>query len=282
MSEPSQRPAIASSPLSVILTAHALSTQTAAALAAWRGHLDTLKRPYEILLIQETRPEVQGAAHAVGGPQQPLTACAAPSEYTFERSVGFRAALNAAIAAAQHPLLVFCPCDGQYQPADLDVLLKVIDQVDLAVGYRAHGQAPPWRVLLDTLIGLFSRVVLGIPIETRVCWLGAEGWGRRWIARWTFGVRVLDPECPFRVARREIFRRLPLQSAGPFVQVEMLAKANHLSCYLAQEPVTWTPPTEPSEGAIGFGQDAWLVFRNPEFAAAPATSKGDDAAPSPC
>jgi hypothetical protein len=259
MSEPSQRPAIATSPISVILFAQALSTQTAEALAGWRRNLDAQKRPYEILLIQETRPEVT--------PNPTDEPAASERIFAYERSLGFRDALNAAIAAAQHPLLVLCPCDMQYQPADLDGMLKVIDQVDLVVGYRSGGQAPSWRVLLDTFIGLFSRVVLGIPIEPRVCWLGAEGWGRRWVARWIFGVRVLDPECPFRLARREVFAHLPLQSGGSFAQVEMLAKANHLSCYLAQEPVTWTPPVEPGSDAISFGQDAWLVFRKPEFGA---------------
>jgi hypothetical protein len=157
-------------------------------------------------------------------------------------------------------------------------MLKVIDQVDLVVGYRAGGQAPPWRVLLDTFIGVFSRVVLGVPIEPRVCWLGSAGWGRRWIARWIFGVRVVDPECPFRLARRDIFKNLPLQSGGPFVPVEMLAKANHLSCCFTQEPVTWTPPAEPISDTISFGQDAWLVFRNPEFG--PASPRQNAGVPS--
>jgi glycosyltransferase involved in cell wall biosynthesis len=267
MSEPSPRAAIASSPLSVILTAQAIATQTGEALAAWRGYLDALKRPYEILLVQETRPEVAPTPVHEGTPHI--------RSFTYERTLGARDALSAAIAAAQHPLLVFCPCDGQFKPANLDGMLKIIDQVDLVVGYRAGGQAPPWRVLLDTFIGLFSRVVLGVPIERRVCWLGSQGWGRRWIARWVFGLRVLDPECPFRLARREIFNNMPLQSGGSFAQIEMLAKANHLSCYLAQEPVTWTPPAEPQSDAISFGQEAWHIFRRPEFTSSPRPAACD-------
>ena len=84
-------------------------------------------------------------------------------------------------------------------------------------------------------------------------------------SRWDFTVRVTDPECPFRLVRREIFQHLPIQSGGPFVQVEILAKANHLSCYLAEEPVTWTPPFDATTDAISFGQDARLVFHHPDF-----------------
>lgn len=254
MSEPSQRPSIASSPVSVLLFAQALATETADALQAWRAYLDTLRRPYEILLIQETRLEV--------GAETPE---AATRIFPYDRTAGFRDALNDAIRSAQHPLLVFCVCDKQYQPVDLGRFLKVIDQVDLVVGYRAGGQAPPWRVLLDTFAGLFSRIFLGLPLGPRVCWLGRKGLARRWVARWIFGVSLHDPECPFRLVRREVFTHLPIQASGPFVHVEILAKANHLGCLLAEEPATWTPPTLPTSDTISFSQDAWLVFRQPDF-----------------
>jgi glycosyltransferase involved in cell wall biosynthesis len=249
MSEPSQRPAIASSSVSVILFAPALTSETADALSGWRQYLDTLGRPCEILLIHEGVPSEDPAVRS----------------FPYEQSQGFRAALNDAIRAAQFPLLAFSTADRQYQPADLERMLKVIDKVDLVVGYRAGGQAPPWRVLLDTIFTVFGLVVLGIPAQKRVSWLGAAGWRRRWIARWLFGVGVIDPECPFRLARRALFERLPIQSGGPFVNVEVLAKANHMGCLLAEEVVAWSPPSLPESAAISFGHDARLVFRHPLF-----------------
>ena len=272
MSEPAPRTPIATAPISVLLFAHALSTETADAVQAWRQYLDTLNRAYEILLIQETRPEV-APIPADETPAPPT----ATRVYPYDRATGFRDALNEAIRTAQHPLLVFCPADKQYQPTELERLLKAIDQVDLVTGYRAWGQAPPWRVLLDMVMGVLSRVVIGVTLEPRKCWLGPQGRGRRWIARWIFGVRVTDPECPFRLARREVFARLPIQSGGPFVNVEIIAKANHLSCYLAEEPVTWTPPASPHVDAISFGDDAHAVFRDPDFG--PQTNAQPTAAP---
>jgi hypothetical protein len=260
MSEPNPRPAVATSPISVLLFAHALSTDTAEALCAWRQYLDALQRPYEIILIQETRSEIPPTPADESPPATQPT-----RTFRYERTLGFRDALNEAIRTAQHPLLAFCTADKQYLPSDLEAMFKLIDQVDMVVGYRAGGQAPPWRVVLDTLLGILSRVLIGVPLERRTSWLGAEGWGRRWVARWIFGVRVTDPECPFRVARRAMFERLPIQSGGPFMPVEMLAKANHLSCFLAETLVTWTPSALPMSDAITFGQDARLVFGAPEF-----------------
>jgi hypothetical protein len=263
MSEPSEQPAIAESPISVILLAQALSTETADALQAWRHFLDALRRPYEILLIQEIRPEVE------------RNALEADRIFPYERALGFRDALNEAIRSAQHPLLAFSTCDKQYQPSDLEPMFKVIDKVDMVVGYRAGGAVPFWRVLLDTIVWPFSTIVLGIPLEPRKSWLGRGGCGRRWIARWIFGIRVTDPECPFRLARRAMFARLPIQSSGPFVQIEVLAKANHLTCLLAEEPVTWLPPSQPLSDAIPFGADARLVFRAPDFGISPLSLVGE-------
>jgi glycosyltransferase involved in cell wall biosynthesis len=260
MSEPASRPPIATAPISVLLFAHALSTETSDAVRAWQQYLDTLSRPCEILLVQETRPEVAAGPTDDAPPLSP-----AVRVFAYDRAFGFRDAVNEAIRAAQHPLLAFCTADKQYQPNELERMLKAIDQVDLVAGYRAWGQTPPWRVALDMVIGVLSRVLIGVTLEPRKCWLGSPGRGRRWVARWIFGVRVTDPECSFRLVRREVFTRLPIQSGGPFVNVEILAKANHLSCYLAEEPVTWTPPGSPHSDAITFGEDAKLVFRAPDF-----------------
>ena len=69
-----------------------------------------------------------------------------------------------------------------------------------------------WRGLAAVLRG-FIRVLFGLSLPPRLCWLGVSGWGRRWLARWLFGVRVQDPECAFRLFRRSIFRRIPIQTA---------------------------------------------------------------------
>lgn len=260
MSEPNPRPAVASSPLSVLLFAHALSTDTREAIHAWRQYLEARQRPYEIILIQETRSEIPPT------PADELPEAAKPTRtFSYDRTVGFRDVVNDAIRTAPYPLLAFCPADKQYAPNDLEGMFKLIDQVDMVVGYRSGSQPPPWRVLLDMLLAILSRVLIGVPLERRTSWLGPEGWGRRWTARWIFGVRVTDPECPLRLARRAMFERLPIQSGGPFMLIEMLAKANHLSCYLAETLVAWTPSALPMSDAVTFSQDARLVFGAPEF-----------------
>src|SRR5437879_5932620 len=105
MSEPSQRPPIASAPISVILFARAFATDAPEALQAWQLYLQTLKLPCEIIVIQETRPEVAPAAEEVGSSIRTIT---------YDRAAGFRDTLNDAIRSAQHPLVAFCTCDMQH------------------------------------------------------------------------------------------------------------------------------------------------------------------------
>ena len=257
MTEPTEeeapaRPPVAASPLRVILLPPATPAEADAALAAWQAHLASLDRPFEIVCLRdgplaETSVEGSPCVIAIG-------------------DAGIGAALNEAIQSATQPLLVFCPCDSQYRPEDLNILLAAIDQVDLVTAFRVRLPIPLWRRCCDFLFKLGEYVVLGGALPPRRTWLGGLGWRRRWSARWIFGVRVADPECPFRLFRREVFQRLPLQSKGDFVQVEMLAKANQLECLITEEPVAWTAPTTTLPERFSYRADSRLVFRDPKFA----------------
>jgi hypothetical protein len=88
---------------------------------------------------------------------------------------------------------------------------------------------------------LLVRVFIGVSLPAAPCWLGASGWLRRRVARWCFGVRLHDPECAFRLFRRSIFQRIPIQTDGEFAQVEILAKANFLGKLMDQVRVEHRP-----------------------------------------
>src|SRR5204863_8327961 len=124
-------------------------------------------------------------------------------------------------------------------------LLDKIDKVDLVTGYRLWLPVPPLLRVLGRIYRGFVRVVFGIPLEPLPAWLGDHGQRKRWLARWVFGVRVHDVECAFRLFRRSVLARMPIQSHGPFAQVEILAKANFLGCWMFEVPVSYQPPSGP-------------------------------------
>ena len=167
--------------------------------------------------------------------------------------------------AAQFPLILTATADKQFQPHDLYRFLESIDRVDLISGFRVAWPAPVGVAIWDEFRSLVARVLLGFTREPRVCWLGLAGWRRRWLARWIFGIRVRDPECPFRLYRREIFQRMPIQSDGPAAQIEILAKANHLECIMAEVPVHWEPREHVDSSDRTAGKELRKLFFNPEF-----------------
>jgi hypothetical protein len=166
--------------------------------------------------------------------------------------------------------LLFCStCDRQYEPEDLKKLLAEIDKVDLVTGFRVSRPMPLGLRALGFLYRALIRILFGVSLEKRPAWLGWSALRRRWQARLLFGLRVGDPGCLFQLFRRSIFQRIPIQSKGTFAQVEVLAKANFLGCYMTEVPITHHPPADPG-GAIDTPdrrerKEAFQLLKDPDF-----------------
>jgi dolichol-phosphate mannosyltransferase len=261
--EPSQRPAIAGALLSVVLPAYNAAPVLSRVLDEWSAYLDSLARDYEILLVDDGSTD-DTAAQAEARPRSRLRV------FRHAQRRGFGAALRTGIDAARYPLLCYSPCDRQYRPEDLGRLLGAIDLVDLVTGSRLWHPLPAWLRVLHGLWYLLVRLLFGAAPPARNSWLGWSGFGRRLLARWVFGVRVQDPECAFRLFRRSLFGRIPIQSDGPFVQVEILAKANFLGAFMTEEAVSYMPPDRPGEAVDSPGRErvrsaALRLFNEPDF-----------------
>jgi glycosyltransferase involved in cell wall biosynthesis len=262
MPETPERSPIAQAPLSAILLAFNAEAELEEVISAWDNYLSGLARPYEIQLVDDgstddTRQRADRLAEKI----------AHVRVLGHEQHVGTGAALRTGLAAARHPLVFTVPCTKEFHPPDLYRVLDSIDQVDLVTGYRVGRPVPRWLQMVDYCRRLLARVFLGAAPEPRVSWPGQAGWGRRWLARWLFGVRVRDPECSYRLYRREILERLTIQSDSAAALIEILAKANHLECLMAEVPVSWVPPQKPPLDPVERkgGQELRLLFFQPVF-----------------
>jgi hypothetical protein len=281
MPEPHERLPISSAPISAALLAHNASVDTDEVVTAWIKMLDGLDRDYELLLVNDGSTDDTGL-------QADAAAARWPRLRVFHHSgrLGMGVSLRTAIAAARYPLFFYTTCDKQFQPADLQRLLDKIDKVDLVSGYRIGPHVPGWLVWFDRLYQLFARVVFGVALEPRTSWLGWAGLRRRLLARWIFGVRLRDSECAFRLFRRELLQRFPIQSNGSLAQIEIIAKANFLGAWMAEAPVTRLPrpgivdsagPDSPQT----FREEVGRLFKRPEFAVAVPTLAEAVASPIP-
>ena len=233
MPEPPQLPPMAAEPLSVILTAYNAQAHLDDLLEKWTRHLDKLQRDYEILLVDDgSTDETAARAEAASGRYPRLRV------FRHVAPAGVGAALRTGLAAAQYPLVCCCAGDPAYQPADLKELLGHIDACHVVAGFRVEQGNRPHR----------------------------PPWWYRWLARWVFGVRVRDVGCAFRLFRREVFARIPVQSHGPFALAEVLAKANFLGCVLDEVAVSYRPQGGEAPPRVGeILRDARRVFNRPDF-----------------
>jgi glycosyltransferase involved in cell wall biosynthesis len=265
MPDAAERPPIATQPISLVLPAYNAAAHVESMVRTWHTQFTALARPFEIIIVDDGSND-----------DTPMLADMLPTHLSHIQVVhhstpqGFGAALRAGIARAKHPLLVYMPCDQQYDAADFGRLLEQINKVDLVTGYRQWLPVPPVLRALGLVYRVFVRIIFGIPLEPLPCWLGDHGQLKRWFSRAVFGLRVHDVECVFRLFRRAILERLPIQSNGPFAQVEILAKANFLGCLMAEEPVSYNPPAGPPlwgslTGGESFLSEARRLFREPSF-----------------
>jgi hypothetical protein len=252
---------MASQPLSVVLLAGHDERRVEEGLREWTSFLAGLGQEHEILLAvdaSENRAAAWGEQHA--GARVVRDA----------KRPGIGAALRAALAEARNPLLFYALCGLDYQPADLRQLLAEIDKVHVVSGHRVGRPVPFWLRILEMVYRGFMRVVFGLPMELLPGWLGWKSHGRNSCARILFGLRLHDVECTFRLFRREVFRRIPIQSDGSFAHIEILAKANFLGAVMTEVPVHYRFDIGlRDKETVGERRqrrtEAWSIFAYPDF-----------------
>jgi hypothetical protein len=201
-------------------------------LRAWCAYLDTLGRAYEVLVVEDG---------STGRDLSDELMLELPHlRVIHAESRGFGAGIRSGLAVAKFPLVCYAPCQVGYQPTDVGKMLEFMDHVDLVSGYR-KSQDRGRRSLSALLNKLLQRIL--------------------------FGMRLKDVACPFKLFRRSIFARIPIQSNSDFVHAEILAKANFLGCVMAEVEVACqaAPSAEPVSLAGEYRKDFHAVLKHPDF-----------------
>lgn len=255
---------IAAAPLSAVFLLERKVETLEELIGAWVTYLNGLDREYEILLVDDGTVETASITARL------------PERFPRVRLIRLAsrevegAALRAAAGEAAKPLLFYTLVDPRFQPADLGKLLKQIDKVHLIGGFRTGDKVPAFWRLLGSMWRLTTQLLFSFAHPPLPAWLGWKRHLGALMARLLFGVRYRDPGCPFRLLRREILERMPIQSNGPFVHTEILAKANFLGCLLGEEmPLSSQPgpkwADEPVPPLRPLVSEAIALFRQPAF-----------------
>lgn len=124
---------------------------------------------------------------------------------THERNRGYGAALRSGFAAATKELVFYTDGDGQYDPAEIHLLLeKWRPEVGLVNGYKRLRQDPWHRILI--------------------------GRAYNFVARLLFRIRIRDIDCDFRLIRRSLMDHLVLESTSGTICLELVRKIEMTGC----------------------------------------------------
>ena len=264
MDPQTERPRISNQPISVLLPVYNQATGLETIVENWLRGLFRLDRPFEFIVVDDASADDSAAILAKIATRH--------SELRIVRHDarrGYGACLRSALAVATHPLIFYTACDYPYSPADITKLLDVIDSADLASGCRsepAPSLATAARQLASPVFPGGIRVFAGI--AAGVARLGLLAQALR--LRLLFGIRVWDPTSAFKLFRRSVLDRIPIQSNGEFVHAELLAKANFLGCMMAEVQIGRLAgnfkgmPEPPAPDGAG---DARRMFRRPTASA---------------
>lgn len=132
-------------------------------------------------------------------------------------NIGYGGAVRRGFAEAQKDYVFFTDGDGQFDLHEIDRLIALLKECDIAVGYRANRADP------------FMRKV--------------NAWGWRQVIRLLFGVKVRDIDCAFKLLPKSFLDSIELQSEGAMISAELLAKARYRGLRVAETPVTHYPRT---------------------------------------
>jgi len=163
------------------------------------------------------------------------------------------------------PLLILVP-DFGFRPTDLIDFVNALKDVDMAIGVRP-GQTPPgWLCTWQRVAGWLRRWLFGIPELGTPPWHGWSVRRRRWSFRFCYGPKLQDPGVGIVLLRRSVWDRCPLQSAGNFAILELIAKANFLGATIAEIPLGKPNDMPIMKGRFEFhAVDERNVFRRPTF-----------------
>jgi glycosyltransferase involved in cell wall biosynthesis len=258
-------------PVTIVIPVHNGADKLEPALRAWSEFLQTqLGRGYDLVVIDDGSTDKTPTIleQLVGSiPNLRLL--------KHDRRRGYGAALRTALAEPTHPILCYTAVDYPYTPSDLTKLLKRLGEsvpvydvhrtVEAVSGCRTGRPVPAVWKLVGRGYRLFLRVALGIAPPPLDGWLGFQEHFRSWVLWLVMGVPLVDVRAAFKVFRRSVFDRFPLQSDSDFVHAEIFAKLTFLSVLVAEEPLTPKPDETPATEWADF----WTVFKDAQFHSPP-------------
>jgi glycosyltransferase involved in cell wall biosynthesis len=130
---------------------------------------------------------------------------------------GYGGAVISGIRAAKMAYVMLSDGDGQFDPADIELMTPLFPQNDVVCGRRRHRADPLMRRINGRAWTTLVRVVLGITIS--------------------------DIDCGFKIFKREFLDGMELRAHGAMISTELMARLAGRKAKVAEVDVKHLPRT---------------------------------------
>src|ERR1700724_3744341 len=199
-------------PLSLVIPAHNEAPNMTKVIGQSIAILDQVAPDWEIVLVDDgsTDDTVAVARAAMGADSGRLRVVAHDGKRGYGITVGD------GLRAARMGYIAFMDGDGQFDPADLNTLARLMPTADLAAGWRQRRADPGYRLVIA---GVFNVLV-----------------------RTLYGVRVRDIDCGLKLMRREVLDAAsPLLARSALLNTELYFKCQRSGLRIRQVSVNHYP-----------------------------------------
>ncbi len=174
--------------------------------------LARLAPQFEIVLVDDgSTDDTVAVAQEASGPQVDRLRVV-----RHERKSGYGVTIGDGLRAAMGDYVAFMDGDGQFNIEDLAILAGLMQEADLATGWRRK-RADPWFRLF--IAGVFNVLV-----------------------RLLYGVRFRDVDCGLKLMRRQVLANAsPLLARSALLNTELYFKTVRNGFRIAQAPVPHYP-----------------------------------------
>lgn len=129
-----------------------------------------------------------------------------------EKNTGYGGALRAGFAAATKDWVFYTDCDAQYDPRELELLIKAMKpDSGMVNGYKIKRNDPWYRTVAGRLYHYSVKFAFRLPIR--------------------------DTDCDFRLIKRDVFNKVKLFESTGTICTELVKKVDHYGYKIEEVPV---------------------------------------------
>jgi glycosyltransferase involved in cell wall biosynthesis len=179
--------------LSVFLPSHNEEGNVERVVGAYLAELPRITDDYEVIVVDD------GSRDRTGAIADRLASADSHVKVVHHQvNRGYGGAVISGIRAASKPYVLLCDGDGQFDPADIELMTVFVPEYDVVAGRRAHRADP-----------LMRRV-------NGMAWSG--------LVRILLGITISDIDCGFKLFKREMLDGMELRAHGAMISTELMAR----------------------------------------------------------